>query len=239
MDAVAMLESLAGRLLEASVVGGALVLMVWIACRLLPGLPPVLRCWLWWGVTLKMLLGLVPLPPLGIPLLPSAGGAPAMVGASPPAASDGASDGDRAPATPLDSARRADSRHSAPASIGTGGSLRWSVVLCTLWAGVVILGLARGANHWRRARRVVRAATPADDPLVLAVFDVLRDRLGAPRVELRASPTMSRHRRWWECCAPSCCSPPGCPIASPATSSPCLRQSATSRVVVPKSASGR
>ncbi len=40
----------------------------------MPALPPAVRCWLWWGVALKMLLGLLPLPALSLPLLPAGRG---------------------------------------------------------------------------------------------------------------------------------------------------------------------
>ena len=44
-----LIESVAARLLEASVWGAALALGVWALCALVPDLPAVWRRWLWWS----------------------------------------------------------------------------------------------------------------------------------------------------------------------------------------------
>ncbi|HLV79604.1 MAG TPA: hypothetical protein VKT32_04955 [Chthonomonadaceae bacterium] len=58
--------------------GGIFLLAVWGLCRLLPRLPAALQCWLWWLACLKLVLGLVALPPISLPLLAASGPARAI-----------------------------------------------------------------------------------------------------------------------------------------------------------------
>ncbi len=58
--------------------GGIFLLAVWSLCRLLPRLPAALQCWLWWLACLKLVLGLVALPPISLPLLAASGPARAI-----------------------------------------------------------------------------------------------------------------------------------------------------------------
>ena len=64
-----LVESVAARLLEASLWGAGLALGVWALCALVPELPAVWRRWLWWGVALKLLLALAPVPRVALPVL--------------------------------------------------------------------------------------------------------------------------------------------------------------------------
>lgn len=53
-------------------IDGALVAgPVWLACRFVPTLSANVRTWLWWGVSLKLLLSLAGAPALSIPVLPA------------------------------------------------------------------------------------------------------------------------------------------------------------------------
>jgi beta-lactamase regulating signal transducer with metallopeptidase domain len=205
VNAVDVLSVLASRVVETTVVGGLLALAVWGLCRLVPAIPPAVRCWLWWGVALKMLLGLLPLPAVAVPLLPARDAAtvrPSLDavarasvdsrgGAQRGAHSAGA--GAAIATTPKTAARDDGSRmplDTSPAA-WTGAaplrSLPWQVPLAALWLVGVAIELARAGAHLLRARRVVRAAEPVADPSLVATFDELRRRLDVPNAELRIS----------------------------------------------------
>lgn len=61
------LDSLA----QSSIQGGIAILVLYVATRLFPAVPPKVRLWLWRLVFLKLLLGLLPLEPITLKLLPS------------------------------------------------------------------------------------------------------------------------------------------------------------------------
>ena len=67
--AVAVLPVLA----RASLEGALLALVVWGVCRLWPGLPAAARAGLRWLASLKLLVGLLPLPAESATLLDTAG----------------------------------------------------------------------------------------------------------------------------------------------------------------------
>ena len=56
---------------RASWQGGAALALIWCACRLLPGLSPGARCWLWRLAYLKLFVALAWAAPVDLPLLPS------------------------------------------------------------------------------------------------------------------------------------------------------------------------
>jgi beta-lactamase regulating signal transducer with metallopeptidase domain len=58
-------------LVRASFEGALLALAVGGFCRLCPALPPSARSVLWWLVSLKLLVGLLPLPAIEVPILPA------------------------------------------------------------------------------------------------------------------------------------------------------------------------
>ena len=191
MSGVDVLSAIASRLVETSIVGGLLAAVVWGLCRLVPALPPAARCWLWWGVALKMLLGLLPLPGVALPVLP-ARDVEAVRGSL--AARPAAALADVATSRWIDvdgGARRGTrSRATADRPTASDAALRsvpWRVPLAVLWLAGLAFELARAGAHLLRARRVVRAAEPASDPRLLATFDALRRRLGVPVAELRIS----------------------------------------------------
>src|SRR5688572_26124912 len=103
----ALVEGLAERLIEASLWGGALALGVWALCALVPGLPAAWRRWLWWAVSLKLLLGLAPLPQVALPVL-APPPAPAVAEALPIAAASHTPDAILGAHVPERNARLAD-----------------------------------------------------------------------------------------------------------------------------------
>ena len=61
-----------GTLLRASLEAAVVAALVWGVCRAVPRLPAAVRVWLWWLVSVKLLLGLAPLPGVPLPVLPTA-----------------------------------------------------------------------------------------------------------------------------------------------------------------------
>lgn len=72
----------AGAMWRASWQGAVLVLLVWALCGLFPRLSPAHRCWLWWLVCLRLVSGLLTLPPLTLAVLPPSPTAPVLPPAS-------------------------------------------------------------------------------------------------------------------------------------------------------------
>ena len=184
MTIVDALAGITPRLIETSLVGGLLALLVWALCRLVPALPPAVRCWLWWGVALKMLLGLLPLPALSLPLLPAGRvDDAAVVRLAPTLHTEVAT----APRGVVATSWPGGAVAGPPSSSPSPSALPWHALLAALWLAGVAVELARGAADLLRARRVVRAAEPARDAALLAVFDDLRRRLDVGAAELRIS----------------------------------------------------
>ena len=197
MNALNVLELLSGvaeRLVETSIVGGLLALGVWTLCRLAPALPPAVRCWLWWGVALKMLLGLLPLPAVALPLLPTARDVVAASVRFEPHGSAKRTAGAEIAGSARGSAALGDAQPRtsavAPASsLATSlrSSIPWRLPLVALWLAGLAVELARAGSHLLRARRVVCSAEPVTDAALLATFEALRQRLDVPAAELRIS----------------------------------------------------
>jgi bla regulator protein blaR1 len=190
VNVVDPLAGIASRLIETSLVGGLLALLVWALCRLVPALPPAVRCWLWWGVALKMLLGLLPLPALSLPLLPALPSNDAIVARlapqSPVVASVPTPRSAVAP-SPSSGPRGGAARSPSFPPPSVLSALPWRTLLAALWLAGVAVGIARAAADLLRARRVVRAAEPVHAAALVAVFDDLRCSLDAPAAELRIS----------------------------------------------------
>jgi bla regulator protein BlaR1 len=170
-----MISHLLIQLLRASLLGGALLLAVWLALRLMPRLSPAVRCWLWRLASLKLLLLLVVGGSVTIPLLPAGGaGAPA---ARLPEVSEGVEAGG------------AGAVVKPPK--GDDDPARWPIYLLGLWALGVGLG---GVGLWRaflRARQLRLAAekNPVTDPRARATLAALATRM---RVRL---PRLTRSER--------------------------------------------
>ena len=129
----------ADRLVAGSVQGAGVAAVVWMVCRHATSLSPATRAFLWWLVSLKLAVSLLPLPSLAVPLLPATWSEPQAVILTAP----------MAPAAPV----------AVPS---------WMVAVMTCWVVAVSWHGTRLALAARRLRRIVRHATPLGDdaPLV-------------------------------------------------------------------------
>src|SRR6185295_14600480 len=64
-------EEMVTALGRAALEGGVLMAMVWAACRAWPRLPSASRALLWWLACARLLVGLLPLVPLAVAVLPA------------------------------------------------------------------------------------------------------------------------------------------------------------------------
>jgi bla regulator protein blaR1 len=183
MGVLAIFGALGGALGRASLQGAAVIAAVWLVCRLVPRLPASLRCGLWWLACAKLVLGLVWAEPVRLAVLP----AQAAIHA-PRVETLGYA---QLPlrGTPLalrkaELPRKGEGIQPRVSTLGTiwiAWSASWPAPLLTLWAaGVLLLLGVTAGQHWR-AQRVVRRATPVEEPWLRGLFSSLRDRLGAPR----------------------------------------------------------
>ncbi len=197
--ALSMLNSLCAlwmdTLLRASWQGGLGIALLWLLCRLWPGLPPVPRCWLWRLASAKLLLGLVWLPPLALPLLPHSPTAPPPTRtAAPPEATPQAALADAraatvtapAPSVPAGPAPDHPARPQAPPSPSTLPTAQtW---LLTAWLLGVLAGLGRVAAAWRQGHTLYRTSRPLTDETLQADAADLCRRFGlSPVPSLRVA----------------------------------------------------
>ncbi len=174
MSLPAIIPEVIATLARASVEGAIFVAAVWLVCRLVPRLPAAVRCGLWWAACLKLLLGLMPLPPVPLPLLPAAGLAPAV---SRPLQVHGTNPGGLPPAPSIPAVIPARGDAAPPVSLRAIGA--WT--LAALWiAGLLILAV-KALGQFRRTRRIVRAAEPVGEGGVRAAFAEICARLGLRR----------------------------------------------------------
>jgi len=169
-------------LVRASWQGGIGIALLWLLCRLWPGMPPSPRCWLWRLAYLKLLLGLILLPPLALPLLPHAPAPPPSARAAAPPV-QARLDDVPPPATapiPLLAALPEPPVSAAPPPRPTQPSVQaW---LLAAWLLGALASLGRVLSAWRRAQALFRACTTvADEALRADVADLCR-RFGLPRV---------------------------------------------------------
>lgn len=175
--------TLLGHLMRASVAGGLFVAAVWLVTRFAPRLPASLRCALWWAAGLKLLLALLWVAPVEFALLPAPEVGSAIVAAvgGPGGTGPGSAtelDGPGAPGRELSADRAGEIRRAIP----------WRGAAVGLWLLGVAFGAFRLARGLRAARQLRSESRPADDPVLVALFDGLRRRLGvAAAVELRLS----------------------------------------------------
>lgn len=186
----AFAASWADALIRASWQGGLVIALVWIVCRLWPGLPPTPRGWLWRLAYAKLLLGLLWLPPLALPLLPRppAPPPPAPAAAPPsrttspplPDVPSAASATALAPSlAPLPAPPAAMPLRPLPSRPTLPTVQTWFLVA---WLLGVLVSLGRVAAAWRRAHILYYASTPlADEALRADAADLCR-RLGIRRV---------------------------------------------------------
>jgi beta-lactamase regulating signal transducer with metallopeptidase domain len=148
----------ADRLVAGSLQGAAMAAVVWVVCRYASSLPASTRAFLWWLVSLKLALSLVPLPSVAVPILPAASIELPVVTAA---------------------------VLGEPAATST--TPWWLVAAMALWLAGVSWHAVRLAMTARRLRRAVRRSTPVggDDAVVV---DRLAGALGlGTRPDVRVS----------------------------------------------------
>ena len=140
-------------LLRTSLEGGALILFLWSVTRLWPRMPVAARRWLWWLGSLRLLVGLVPIPRLAMSLQPALDRAAAAA----PAASERVAAVSDAIAAPL----------AASQEVVASRAGLWALVLLGLWAVGAIVSLALVAWRIVELNRRWRLARPFTDPRAL------------------------------------------------------------------------
>lgn len=162
------LPGFAGTLVRASLEGGVFALAVWAILALVPRVPAALRCWLWWAVCLKFLVGLLALPGLELPLLPAGETALAPLQLAPVAR-----------VVPL-------ATQSAPAFVAP--SLAGILLGC--WLAGVALALALLVRDALRARRLVAGSRLLGPSSLTQLFSELCQRFRLRSASLLASPDL-------------------------------------------------
>jgi len=146
-------------MVQASIEGAAVALVVSGLCRNLPAMPAAVRAWLWWLVALKLLVGVLPVPGLPLALLP----APSMPRISAPNGIAPPRGGALAPTsagvTPVEASRRPSP--TRPRVVSIPYMSLWPVLLCAGWLAVVALHATRLWRAVRDARRMRLTAEPA------------------------------------------------------------------------------
>jgi beta-lactamase regulating signal transducer with metallopeptidase domain len=144
------------RLLTGSVQGAFAVALVWLVCRNVAAIPASARAFIWWLVSLKLVLALAPLPALPVPVLPAANNAAA-------AARSLAIETLTSPrvlpaALPLPAQARADNpvRPVSPARTVNA----WLAAAMGLWLAVVTALTLHLLRVYVRLRGAVRSSTP-------------------------------------------------------------------------------
>jgi bla regulator protein BlaR1 len=167
-------SSLLDVLIRTSVQGGLVICVVWVVCRLVPRMPPVLRAGLWWLACLKLLVGFAWVEPITLPVLPP----PAPVSATQAASVTLLQEKENpvAPSAADAAASRLDSP-ARPTSWPTG----WLVIVIVgLWLMGVLARMARLARHRRQCHALIARSAPVSDD-VAAIFKRLCAQAGSPR----------------------------------------------------------
>ena len=172
--------------------GGLGIALVWLLCRLWPAMPADPRCWLWRLAYLKLLLGLVWLPPLALPLLPApkpTAPPPLVQVVIPPASvlpnaiplpAVGPAVSYAAPLSPPAALSPPPAAAPLPAPRPTLPTPQTWLLAAWLLGALASLGCV--ASAWRRACALSRASRPlADEALQVEAADLCR-RLGLRRV---------------------------------------------------------
>ena len=179
------LDSLGGAwsvgLFRAALQGGAAILLVWAALRVLPRVPPRICCWLWRLAYLKLLIAACWATPIDLPLLP-------------PRPPDLASEG-RAHAPPTPNAQRPTPRSPAPPTAhaqrptprspgAAPAAVRWpnpAALLILIWVAGVLACAGRLAGQCREAARLRRRSRPLRDTPLRERWEQLAVRFGLGR----------------------------------------------------------
>jgi bla regulator protein blaR1 len=146
-----MFDALAG----ASIAGAVVAVGVWALSAAIGRLPAAARCTLWWLVALKLLIGLTPIQPVAVPILPPAIAAPTVLSTA-------------AAATP-----------AAPQSVEIPivGIFSWRATLIVIWLGGLVAAAALAIGQWRRISSI-RARSHTADAGLLSVARELSERSG-------------------------------------------------------------
>jgi bla regulator protein blaR1 len=130
------------RLVIGSIQGAIVIALVWLACRLVPRIPPAAQAALWWLAALKLVLVFFPAPTVPVAILPTDFGRPTelflptlAVTTPEPAADD---------ATPT-------SRAGADGSASISTLQAWLPAAVLLWLALVLV----------QALRLIHASRPA------------------------------------------------------------------------------
>jgi beta-lactamase regulating signal transducer with metallopeptidase domain len=167
MDALnALADTLLTRLLWTSIQAVLLIGAVHLLGRCWPRLSAAMRCTLWWLVGLQLLLGLLWHAPLELPLL-SPASLEATMQVAPPIALHVAT------ATGGETTLQA----SLPAA-STMPALSWRAGVMLLWLAALLLQAWLALRQWRKARAVLRAATPMRDTALQALCTRQAQQLG-------------------------------------------------------------
>ena len=169
-------------LVRTSVEAGALLLLLWFACRAWPRMPASARTALWWLGGLRLLAGLIPVPHVPIRFGPPAALRPLV---ETPV-------GNRITSA-VDVARDAVATPAALAVAGGMTPLAWILFgLAAVWLAGVIAGAAVMTRRLIALRRQWRNATPVTDPRVIALQNDWAIVLGRERVpEVRSAPDVT------------------------------------------------
>lgn len=155
-------------LLRASIEGGLFAAAVWLLLRLAPRVPAALGCWLWWAVSLKLLLGLIGLPVLELPLLPRTAVPVATVALG------------SAPASAV-------TTDFGPAVALTGAAAWAPSMALVLWLAGLVIAAGLLARDAMRMRRVLAHAERVTAAPLGELFSELCGRFGLRSIELLAS----------------------------------------------------
>jgi beta-lactamase regulating signal transducer with metallopeptidase domain len=170
-----MPRDLVAALVRSSLEGGVLLAILWVVCRSWPGMPAAARRWLWWLGSLRLLLGLVPIPRVVMSLRPAWEGAAAAAVSA--ASGPVAAVTDRI-ATPWAMTR--------DAVVDRGNFL--ILALLVIWVAGVLVSLAATIWRMRLLELQWRAAAPFTDPRALRWRGEWAFALGSARTpEIRVS----------------------------------------------------
>ncbi|MCC7142142.1 MAG: hypothetical protein IT349_08590 [Candidatus Eisenbacteria bacterium] len=188
-------SSISSTLLTASIEGVLAIAVVWGVGKLFPRMPAAVRASLWWIVCAKLLLGLIPIPPIAVPNplarqpilqapivqslsgpIEELGGVIQRVPARSAREIERASDTIR---------NRAVNRVGPDHPVSQAASLPWRALGIVFWVLGAVIGLVALTIHVLRTQKLLRGAESLDDPQTAGMLDDLARRIGlrrAPRL---------------------------------------------------------
>jgi beta-lactamase regulating signal transducer with metallopeptidase domain/biotin carboxyl carrier protein len=146
--------------------GGLAIGLVWITCRVLPGISPGARSWLWRLAFLKLILALLWPFSIDLPLLRPTAASDLQRPQDKPLSVGGGPFTDIAASTPKAALAK-------PVPLPSWNGTSW---LFLAWSIGVSMHLARLARDWRQVRELRRRCRPTDDQRVqLSCIDVAQE----------------------------------------------------------------